>query len=144
MEAAQQRGVWSRARIWHVGGSRFVMMGLGPVYSKHVPVCRECFLCVVPGAGSSASSRAAGGAEENLPGTHLAASSALFSLPGFILNVLSVLSLSSNCLCCPFSPHFAFEMREASDGFQTRSICLYLNQFIRLIHCTTVCSNVTG
>lgn len=108
-----------------------MVLGLGPVYSKHVPVCRERFLCVVPGAGSSASSRAAGGAEENL-GTHLAASSALLSLLGFILNVLSVLCLSSNGLCCPFSSPFAFEMREASDGFQTRSICLYLNQFIRL------------
>lgn len=62
-----------------------MVMGLGPLYSKHVPVCREYFFCVVPGAGLSASSSTPGGGEEKLPSTHLAGSAAPLSLPGFIL-----------------------------------------------------------
>ena len=62
-----------------------MVMGLGPVYSKDVPVGRGYFFCVVPGADSSASSSTAGGEEEKLPSTQVAGSPALLSLPGFIL-----------------------------------------------------------
>lgn len=54
----RQRCVWSGEQIGRAGGS-----GFGPCL--HVLVCRRClFLLCGPGAGSSASSSAAGGDEE--------------------------------------------------------------------------------
>lgn len=135
--ARRQRCVLSGERIWHVGGSGFVVMGLDPVYSKHVPVWREYF-CVIPGAGLSASSSTTGGEEEKLR---------YFRCPQYTTCWLPCSTFSSRrhpvwlvwtfrvtCSVCPncfcFLPSHL--KGEASDGFQTRSICLYLNMFIRL------------
>lgn len=99
------------------------------------------FLLCGPGAGSSASSSAAGGDEElcDVLGARRAACwlPCPASLPGFILCdwserfkrlVLAVLELFPLSL----SHSFAFEMRASPDSLQTRSTCLDANVVIGL------------